>query len=84
MYSNKIQRILKRKKISVGDRIKLVKKGKIFEGILMPRIDMGDQNCLTIKLDNGYNIGIEFEKGVNIQKIKTEWQLSGKKEKEIE
>jgi len=84
MYSDKIQRILKIKKIKVGDRVKLVKKGKIFEGILMPRIDMGDQNCLTIKLDNGYNIGIEFEKGVNIQKIKTEWQLSGRKEKEVE
>jgi glutamyl-tRNA(Gln) amidotransferase subunit D len=84
MYSNKIQRILKIKKIKVGDRIKLVKNGKFFEGILMPRIEMGDQNCLTIKLDNGYNIGIEFEKEVDIQKIKTEWQLSERKEKEVE
>ncbi len=84
MYSNKIQGILKRKKINIGDRIKLVKKGKIFEGILMPRTESGNQNCIVIKLDNGYNIGIEFEYGVDIQKIKTEWKISGSKDKEIE
>ena len=83
MYSNKIQGILKRKKINIGDRIKLVKKGKIFEGILMPRTESGNQNCIVIKLDNGYNIGIEFEYGVYIQKIKTEWKISGSKDKEV-
>jgi glutamyl-tRNA(Gln) amidotransferase subunit D len=84
MYSADIERVLKNKQIKVGDRIKLIKNGKFFEGILMPRIEMGDQNCLTVKLDNGYNIGIEFVTGVEIQKIRTEWQISGKKEKEVE
>jgi glutamyl-tRNA(Gln) amidotransferase subunit D len=84
MYSENIEKILKNKQIKVGDKIRLVKNGKIFEGILMPRIEMGEQNCLTIKLDNGYNIGMEFEKEVEIEKIKTEWQISGRKEKEVE
>lgn len=84
MYSANIERVLRDKQIKVGDRIRIVKSGKVFEGILMPRIEMGNQNCLTIKLDNGYNIGIEFKKGVEIEKIKTEWLISGKKEKEVE
>lgn len=84
MYSNKIQGILKRKKINVGDRIKLVKQGKTFEGILMPRTELGDQNCIVIKLDNGYNIGLEFDKEADVEKIKTEWKISGSKDKEVE
>ena len=84
MYSKNIEKVLKEKRIRVGDRIKLVKNKKTFEGILMPRIEMGDLNCLIIKLDNGYNIGIGFERGVELEKIRTEWQISGKKVKEVE
>lgn len=35
----------------------------------MPRIELGDLSSLVIKLDNGYNIGIKFEKGVKIKRI---------------
>jgi len=84
MYSSKVQKILKIKKIRVGDRIKLVKNKKSFEGILMPRIELGNQDCIVIKLDNGYNIGIEFEKGVNVKKIKTEWKISVGKGKKMD
>jgi len=79
MYSNKILRVLKRKKIKVGDRIRLTKSKKTFEGILMPRIEMGDKDSLILKLDNGYNIGIKFESEVEIGRIKTEWKIKSKK-----
>lgn len=69
MYSGKIQRILKRKKIKVGDRVKLIKNKKTFEGILMPRIELGDKNSLIIKLDNGYNTGLEFDRKMKIERL---------------
>lgn len=83
MYSQKVQRLLKKNKIKVGDRIKLIKNKKSFEGILMPRIELGNKNSLIIKLDNGYNLGIEFWKGVKIMKIKTGHKIGKKEVKEV-
>ncbi len=69
-YSKDIQKALKKAKINVGGRV-LIKKGKqTYEGLLMPRIEMGDTNSLVIKLDNGYNIGIRYQKGISIHKSK--------------
>jgi glutamyl-tRNA(Gln) amidotransferase subunit D len=49
----------------------------------MPRIELGDKNCLVLKLKNGYNIGIKFEKGVKIKKIRAAWKIVEKKEKKV-
>ncbi|MDD5022749.1 MAG: Glu-tRNA(Gln) amidotransferase subunit GatD [Candidatus ainarchaeum sp.] len=57
MYSKSLLSIFNNKNISLGDRIS-VKKGKnSFEGILMPRA--GEKEIIVLKLDNGYNIGID-------------------------
>ena len=40
-----------------------------YEGILIPRIGVGDLNSIIIKMDNGYNIGVRFEKSMNIRKL---------------
>jgi len=69
MYSDKVLRILKRKKIKVGDRIRIKKGRETFEGILMPRIEMGDKDSLIVKLKSGYNVGIEFDKTLKIERI---------------
>jgi len=84
MYSGKVLRVLKRKKIKVGDRIRLVKKKRTFQGILMPRIEMGNKDSLILKLDNGYNIGIKFEPRVKIEKIKSEWKIKRREKGNIE
>ncbi len=60
MYSKKIEGFLKKKGISIGDRIEVSSGKGAFEGLLMPRIQ-GEQDVLVLKLDNGYNIGIKFE-----------------------
>ncbi len=44
--------------IQAGDRIRLQVDGATFEGILMPRHSFSGEDILTIKLDNGYNIGL--------------------------
>ncbi|HKZ45477.1 MAG TPA: Glu-tRNA(Gln) amidotransferase subunit GatD [archaeon] len=62
MYSEKIQSLLGSKKIKIGDRVRISKDGAVYEGILMPRTELGDTSNLVIKLGNGYNIGIKFDK----------------------
>jgi len=61
MYSKGVQDVLKRKNIKIGDFIRVKKDETVYEGILMPRIKLGDTSCLVIKLSNGYNTGIKFE-----------------------
>ena len=82
MYSEAVKSLLESKKIKVGDRIRVSKAGKVYEGVLMPRIELGDATCLVLKLDDGYNIGIKIEKGVRIKKIKKEWRVVEEKKKE--
>ena len=44
---------------SPGDRVRVVAHdGAAFEGLLMPRHAFSGQDILTVKLDNGYNIGV--------------------------
>ena len=83
MYSKLIQDALKKKNIKIGDFIRVEKSKTVYEGILMPRIELGDTSCLVIKLSNGYNTGIKFEKGVRIEKIKKGFGITHKHKKKI-
>jgi len=83
-YSSSIQKALKRIKAKVGDRISITKGKQIYEGLLMPRIEMGDKNSIVLKLDNGYNIGIKFDKKVKIKKSKKREPKEIKEEVEFE
>ena len=68
MYSDKLQSILKKKKIDVGDEVEIdSSKGK-FSGLLMPRT-AGAPDILVLKLQNGYNIGID-SKGTEVRLLK--------------
>lgn len=70
MYSESIEKILKEKGVSVGSRIRLTVGKDSYEGLLMPRTGAGDENVIVLKLDNGYNIGIECSAGARISKVK--------------
>jgi glutamyl-tRNA(Gln) amidotransferase subunit D len=70
MYPKEIQDFLKKKKITEGNRVLITKDKETYEGILMPRISHGDPGNFIIKLDNGYNMGIKYEKGLKIKKLK--------------
>lgn len=63
---------LKKKNIKAGDRIRVKKGKKTFEGILVP-ITTASSADLILKLDTGYNMGITM-KNASIQKV-----ASGKK-----
>ena len=70
-YSERLARVLSRGRIKIGQRVRIEKAGCVLEGILMPRIEAGDRDCLIIKLDSGYNVGIRFEAGTKISKALT-------------
>jgi len=45
-----------------GDRVKVVRRDEVFEGILIQRPGILPQNIIVVKLDSGYNIGIDKKK----------------------
>jgi glutamyl-tRNA(Gln) amidotransferase subunit D len=83
MYSEKVQKALKQRKIKVGDRVVVKKLGRRTEGLLMPQTGAGDPETLVVKLDNGYNVGIKF-KNAGIEKTKGRTPANVKKQEEYE
>ena len=61
-----------------GDKVKVITDKEEFEGVLMPRPSILEKGFTVIKLDNGYNIGIEDKK---IKQIKVLEEYSHKKAK---
>lgn len=68
MYSKKIQDKLKLLGVEVGDAVKVRRGEEVYEGILMPKSELGDPDTIVIKLQNGYSIGLRFE-GLEIEKV---------------
>lgn len=77
-----INKKIKKAKIEIGDKIKIDSKTIIKEGIFMPHHQFSDDDVVTIKLDNGYNIGIAVDKDTKITLLEKHKQ-SVKKTKEI-
>lgn len=71
MYSEPIEAELEKKKIEVGDRIKVESAAGEFEGFLMPRPYYGDAGLIVLKLDSGYNTGIRAVSIELVQKSKS-------------
>ena len=57
----------------------ILRDGRVFEGILIPRPREFSENFISIKLKNGYNIGIAKE---NIERIEKLGIVEEKKESE--
>jgi glutamyl-tRNA(Gln) amidotransferase subunit D len=66
-YKGHALQLLKATDCGIGDILKIISKGKSYEGILIPRSGAG--SAIIIKMKNGYNIGIEATVDVKIEKI---------------
>ncbi|MBI2541776.1 Glu-tRNA(Gln) amidotransferase subunit GatD [Candidatus Woesearchaeota archaeon] len=53
-----------------GDTVNVHTDGQVYEGILMPRPEIFEKNHTIIKLENGYNIGIEDSRINQIELVK--------------
>ena len=51
-----------------GDQVKVITKDEKFEGVLMPN---ETENTVVVKLDSGYNIGIDSKKVKKIEVVKS-------------
>jgi glutamyl-tRNA(Gln) amidotransferase subunit D len=83
MYSKRLSDLLTVSKTGIGDAIEIVTvDDETYRGILMPKIEGGNPDCIVIKLENGYNIGIHLNnlkkltiiekkvEGIEIKKVK--------------
>jgi len=61
MYSNKIKAKLDELSIHTGDTISYLNGSTRLEGILMPNSDAGSPDCIKIKLNSGYNVGVKMD-----------------------
>jgi glutamyl-tRNA(Gln) amidotransferase subunit D len=63
-------RLLQDAGCQVGDIIRVISKGRTYEGILIPRAELGDATNIVIKMKSGYNIGITaVSEGVIVEKV---------------
>ena len=77
-YVGKSLEFLKSNNIVVGESVK-IEAGLTYSGIIMPRYEHSDDVHLVLKLNNGYNIGLELEKIEKIEKIESTKKIIEKK-----
>ncbi|NJF24372.1 Glu-tRNA(Gln) amidotransferase subunit GatD [Thermococcus sp. Bubb.Bath] len=59
MKDRKIDLFMKKNNLNIGDLVRVTERdGSTYEGRVMPPYELSPGETLTIKLDNGYNIGI--------------------------
>jgi glutamyl-tRNA(Gln) amidotransferase subunit D len=71
MYSPEISDLFKKLGINIGDSILVSNESVKFEGILMPRPDIGNNNIIVIKRKDGYNVGIRYSGGTKVEKLES-------------
>jgi len=64
-----------------GDYIQIISSDDTKEGMLMPHHEFSDENIVIIKLENGYNIGIEITKDTKIRLVKKSKKMIAKAKK---
>ena len=68
-YKGEALNFLKKAGAEIGDIIRITKSGEIYEGILIPRSEYGDESHIIIKLKSGYNVGVHVDSTTQVQKI---------------
>lgn len=46
-------------RVNVGDRVRIKKGSLVYEGVVLPKSEFSSDNILVVKLDNGYNVGVD-------------------------
>ncbi len=61
MYSKEMESLFGKTGVGVGDTVEISSENGNFEGVIMPRPEIGDLSILVLKLKSGYNIGIRLD-----------------------
>jgi glutamyl-tRNA(Gln) amidotransferase subunit D len=67
-YKGESLKAIKQAEAQIGDMMRITKDGYVYEGILIPRSEYGDEKHIVIKLKSGYNIGIRITPNTKIEK----------------
>jgi glutamyl-tRNA(Gln) amidotransferase subunit D len=78
-YVGKSLEFLKSNNIVVGDSVKILS-DLTYSGIVMPRYEHGDDKHIVLKLNSGYNVGLEIDKIENIEKLSVPEKIIEKKQ----
>lgn len=68
-YRGKALNLLISSDVEVGSLVEVVSEKTRYEGVLMPRYELTDDEHIVVKLRNGYNIGIRIGPQTTIQQI---------------
>ncbi len=69
-YEDNSLEFLKKNQVIVGDSVKILT-DITYSGIIMPRYEHSDDKHIVLKLNSGYNIGLEISKINKVEKIQT-------------
>lgn len=59
-YKGTVKAFLEEAAISIGDSIKIVKEDIVYEGMILDRSEEADDKHVVLKLENGYNVGLDI------------------------
>ena len=69
-YHGEILQRLRKAGAKVGSILRITtKSGEVFEGALFPRSEYSDPSHVVLKMKNGYNIGIHFDRAAKMETI---------------
>jgi len=68
-YKGQALILLEQASCEIGDIIRITRKNKVYEGILIPRSELGEGTAIIIKMKSGYNIGIQATTEVKLERI---------------
>lgn len=68
-YRGHILKLLQSTGAEIGDVIRVTKDGVSWEGILIPRSEIGDKYHVVIKMKSGYNVGVRIDHSATVEKV---------------
>ena len=68
-YRGQALKFLKSAGAEIGDVISVTKNGEKWEGILIPRSEIGDEYHIVLKMKSGYNVGVRIDSSAHVEKV---------------
>ena len=68
-YRGQALKFLKSAGAEIGDVIRVTKDGESWEGILIPRSEIGDEHHIILKMKSGYNVGVRIDSTAQVENV---------------
>ncbi len=68
-YPGLIEKLLEDAGADLGDTVEVCKGKETYTGVLMPHHEFSDPSIITLKLSNGYNIGLRADKDTSLRML---------------